>query len=956
MQPFEDEKPSPPTTTAIPKTPNPLTRILNRIFGDDRWKALLQNYKPVTSGQTTVATSVHSKQQQTEDALSQVQGFQTNQVSANNFQPYGSEVDSDSQFHTAHTSSSSVGDQRVENTYPGSHFYAKILNTSSSKDSGQRIPIHFIDVKTTTPAPNTPQPFFQQTFDNTQPLSSQMLDNNLGLSSTNEWVSSGNTAFDPNKINRQQQLYNPDSAFRSFITQTGSDLENNNQQSKYDADAANQQYMQLGLLHYPPGAASGQTEQGSQHSNGEYGTQPQFDPDALNHALIGSAFGGSGGNPQFGGSLNPLDMSPFHQPMSQSQTSESMKTIGLSHNTHLLQHKHNKMHNETSTDPSHSGSEPKVSSAQKQFGFIPGSLYPSRIQNSNDNYASRTLSGPSFLSSGGSNSPVSASGFDPNALNAAQALYNPNAMSWIKPRTSRHISGKLDEEDDHINISSTVPQRENNTAKISPTYTPSSSSNEKASDGFLGFDPNMINSKQGQSSFRPGQMMPSLSGGSRQNQQLSSGDFSSPYDPNSNTAMGINFNFQSLLGLPRDNPNSTNSGLGLGTSSGGSAMNAGNTFPASTNMNFNNMLGNTTSHRFAMSGFENAFGVGGFDPSAANSGTSGSSAGFGMSFGGNGFDPNAVNTPGFGIPSAQSGVANASNSGMNQNNFGGNGYPSMNGGGYGTGMYNANLINQQLIQNPYAETAPNVTGNSMASLLGVSPGGQTPASSYQSAFISAFDPSSVNQAVYDPNKFNTAHMNFDPLEMLSKNPGMDENVLQSASFDPNKANDQYSQINFSPMAMLGNSLGRNSSVVQGAATYNPASAGQASFIPSQIGMPVANGSSVHTSKNQPLFDPVQLMQQLMQGSGRFLPGSSGTEQMNFDPSAMFPPAMFSSTPRPHPTTTVASTTKSIPLTSPVTPLPTSTTPVYVTNSSTTTTIFTTTSWPSNSTKMSTRLP
>ena len=937
MQPFEDETPSPPTTTAIPKTPNPLTRILNRIFGDGRWKALLQNNKPVTTGPTTTATSVHSKQQQTEDTLSQVQGFQTNQVSANNFQSSGNKDDSGSQFYPAHTSSSSVGGHRIENKYPGSHFYANILNTSSVKDSGQRIPIQFIDVKTTTPAPNTPQPFSSKTFDNTQPLSSQTFDNNLGLSSNNEWVSSGNTAFDPNKINRQQQLYNPDSAFRSFITQTGSDPENNNQQSKYDADATNQQYMQLGLFHYPPGAASGQTEQGSQHSNGEYGTQPQFDPDALNHALIGSAFGGSGGNPQFGGSLNPLDMSPFHQPMSQSQTSESMKTLETSHNTHLLQHKHNKMHNETSTEPSHSGSEPKVSSAQKQFGFIPGSLYPSRIQNSNDNYASRTLSGPSFLSSGGSNSPVSASGFDPNALNAAQALYNPNAMSWIKPRTSRHISGKLDEEDDHINISSTVPQRANNTAKISPTYTPSSSSN----DGFLGFDPNLINSKQGQSSFRPGQMMPSLSGGSGQNQPLSSGDFSSPYDPNSNTAMGINFNFQSLLGLPRDNPNSTNSGLGLGTSSGGSVMNADNTFPASTNMNFNNMLGNTTSHGFAMSGFENAFGVGGFDASAANSGTSGSSASFGMSFGGNGFDPNAVNTPGFGIPSTQSGVTNASNSGMNQNSFGGTGYPSIHGGGYGTGMYNANLINQQLIQNPYAGTAPNVTGNSMASLLGVSPGGQAPASSYQSAFISAFDPSSVNQAVYDPNKFNTAHMNFDPLEMLSKNPGMDENVLQSASFDPNKANDQYTQINFSPMGMLDNSIGRNSSVFQGAATFDPASAGQASFIPSQMGMPVANGSSVHTSKNQPSFDPVQLMQQLMQDSGRFLPGSSGTEQMNFDPSAMFPPAIISSTPRPHPTITVASKTKSIPLTSPVTALPTSTTPVYATNTPTTTTIFTT---------------
>ena len=853
--------------------------------------------------------------------MSQIQGFHNYQISATLFQPKRNKTEiTAAQIHSL-SSNSLLGRSRVGNKSLGRHFHSKPSNhLSPQTESGQYIPGQSAVENSQTQAPSTGM---------SEQLSSQYFGNTFGMSADSGWSGSSGSSFNPNQINSQQQIFNPNSAFRSFVTQTGSNPENTKHQTTYDADATNVRYMQNGLLHYPPGVVSGQKEKDSQNPLNANGGTPQFNADALNHALMDSAYGRPGGNPQitpqFGNILNPLDLSPFHKPQSQPHSSESTKTSETSSSRQVEHEETGKqILYKTSQEQLNSNTESSPSTPENQFNFIPGSLFPSESHGSNKNLGSQPLSRPSFLSPSGNTQK--AAGFDPNAINAAQAVYNPNAMSWLTPRSEPNILTDFQIEDEPTNSSSPAPQSANTTVRETTTSMPvQSKETEKIAPP--GFDPNTINAKQGQSSFVPGQIAPMFHAGSgyNNNGQSTGPDYVTPYNPNSNLASGINFDIPSLLGINTANSSGTGSHVNFG--GGGAGMDMANFYPDSINMNFADMFGqkdNSSNLEFGMTGLGNSFTAGGFDPNAAAFGPSNGSynipGAYGMSVGGGGFDANAVNMPGFGSSQSQPGSTSgttSSNGGVTGNGFGGYGYPVMNGGGYGAGMFDANLINQNLMHTPFAAQSSNASGNIMDYFLGISQGGHnTGGGTYQSTFISAFDPSSVNQAVYDPDKFNNAHMNFDPLDMLSKTPGMDKDVLQSASFDPDKTNKEYTQINFSPVGMLGGSLGLNTS-------FDPASVGQASFIPSQTGMPSSKGPSNQVNQNQPLFDPVELMRQLMQDSGGFLPGSSGSQQMKFDPSSMFSQGMQSSTPQPQltytqtsrtSTTTATTSTKSAPST------------------------------------------
>ena len=889
FQPFENTL----ETTPTPTTASPLSLLLNRLFGGDGWKALLKDTKVSSHKPAHLAPTVSpSVQQQTEHKISQVQeGFYNNQVSAGVFQPGSTKEQSHAntpvleshQPLTGHTFTSRVGNKSV-----GSHSLTKTssdppVSTESAEYTENKVNNGNTNFKSATQAPN---------IGGLEQISPQYFGGDLGMSSGNGWVGSEETSFDPDKVNSPQRLYDPSSAFGSFVTQTGSDPENTKLPTSYDADAVNQRYMLTGVFRYPPGTMqSSQAGHGAQFSSSAYGGAQPFDADALNRALMSSALSGSKGpaqaGPPYNSEFNPAGVSPLHQsskpaflqPVSRTnpQTPSAQKLVTEKETVKHTPHKIGQVQSRPATEaPTTEAPKPK---AENKFSFIPGSLFPSGVQTSRDSSSVQQHSQPSFLVSGNAQrSP----GFDPDAINAAQASYNPNAINWIKPRSEPPIMDNYEMEDEMPNNNISLPS--NQSAQSVTTDTNPQNSGGQGPN-YAGFDPNIINADQGQSSFVPGQIAPQAygdSGGYGGRQQTFTESFAGygASNQNSQPISGSNFGVSANGTSPRYN------GLGFG-------MNSFN--PDSINMNFANMFGNKSNTGFGMSGSDSSFSSGSFGPnmaaagfgtaqSGSTNGTSGMYVGYGMGFSSGGFDPNAVNRPGYG----SSGGSNSSSSGADGNSFGGfGGYPSFYGGGYGAASYDPNLINQHFIHSPYGSQPSNSSGGSMNYFLGVSSGGSPGGgSSYQSPFISAFDPSSVNHAVYDPNKFNSAHMNFDPLEMLTKNPGMDKATLQSATFDPDKANNEYTQIKFSPVGMIASSIGLNKTVLN-SLTFDPSTAGQASFVPSQMGTPYSQPSGNITSHNQPIFDPVEVMRQLMQGSGGFRPGSSSPQQMNFDPSQMF---------------------------------------------------------------------
>ena len=859
-------------------TPIPLASLLNRIFGDDRWRALLKIPKSTNHKTTTPALPTTYPQDYKGSAVSPGQGFQNYQVSADNLFPFSTKKEHDGKTHVNKSDLPS----RVGNKSVGNHFSTEVPNIVPSASE------HHDNFGSDNGYPNYPSPDsvnnqpFQ--FSNTQTHASntgaqekqnQYFGGNMKIPSSTDWFSS--SSFDPDKVNSQAGLYNPNRAFDSFVTQTGSNKDNARLSTSYDADAVNQRYMQTGGVHFPPSMTqSGQTTKENQHSNDkyQYGSVTAFDADALNTALMNRLFVSPKGNTHLGKSQSGTQyhqgFSPFQKPQHVNypklQSSSGPPTVQqLMKNEETVKQPINKASHIQSSSvaktPNSQGKQPNA-----QFSFIPGRLSSGRTA---DSSYSRQYSRPSFLSL--SENSQSAPVFDPNALNAAQALYNPNALSWITLGHKRQLLYEVDDapsvtnasirsnltDAKSINKSSSDNLANNNASSIPVT---------KTDTAYAGFDPNLINAQQGQASFVPGQIAPHFFDGAGYssfqgiNQGQSAG-YVKPTDQDSNLAPGIGF------GMGGFNPDSVNT-------------------------NFANMFGNDSTLGLGISNNgANSMSLG-FGSFGTNAGISNGSDpyqmyGYGMSFGNNGFDANAVNMPG--AQHSIAGGSNASSGSLFDASFGGfGGFPAMNNGGYGASTYDANQVNQQLIQNPFASQTPNSTGNGMDYFLGVSTGGQNfgAGSSYQSPFISAFDPSSVNQAVYDPNKYNNAHINFDPLEMLSKNPGMDKATLQSASFDPDKANNAYTQINFSPVGMIASTLGLNTTVLNGA-TFDPSTAGQASFIPSQMGNPYTQSSSNQSSNNQPVFDPVEIMRQLMKDSSMFVPGTSGSQKVNFDPSSVF---------------------------------------------------------------------
>lgn len=162
------------------------------------------------------------------------------------------------------------------------------------------------------------------------------------------------------------------------------------------------------------------------------------------------------------------------------------------------------------------------------------------------------------------------------------------------------------------------------------------------------------------------------------------------------------------------------------------------------------------------------------------------------------FDPSSVNQAKMSFnTNQQMGMDGSSGSiGTNYNSF-----------------YDANKVNQNSFMNPLgkAQTNNNNISTGMfdnSQFLGhfdpnnvniesISNSGNKSQSGMEyTGFGRSFNPVEVNKAYFNPNEVNKERMNFNPSEMLEKNPGYNKDTAESYHFDPNKVNDIH--MNFIP--------------------------------------------------------------------------------------------------------------------------------------------------------------
>ncbi|KAH3857263.1 uncharacterized protein LOC127871355 [Dreissena polymorpha] len=692
--------------------------------------------------------------------------------------------------------------------------------------------------------------------------------------------------FDPNVVNSQQNAFSPNEAFKGFVTQTGSEPHGRGGNLNFNPDKVNQ-------MKDPDNSLAGSVSQTPQGTSGGYrfnayedAERPSFDATALNQALM--TFNKPNIQPE---AFFPNYRSNFVSAKAQAaQTSDKGVTHAPDANTTPKKAASTKATEAPSIQRNPSGM------------FVPGSLYSGGGGQNNffvdqQSGIGQIAGSPVFLRT----MPMGNQAFDPNLLNSGQSNFNPNAQSWI--RTRRETTKETDDNGNglttfpttaasQITVSPSVSpeamtlQSTTNTASVTATTekpittttitlnftshftTPATVISGKASEstttvataapvrGQSGFDPNELNAQQGQSSFIPGRL---TSGAVSEN-----AFGQSPVESSSNGGFNPN---QASFGSNTSNMGSGNGGF-------------------DPNSMFNMMskaMGNGSTSENGSSGSSFGIGLGtnsGFDPNSANTGfgSVGSGNYFGLTQNGNDSGSGALS--GYN-PYGSSG-------GFGANTFG-NAAAGSAGGDLYSSAFDPNKANQMAMSNPYVPDNDSDISQMIGYFLGGSSGGSggensgsgNSQSAYGSAFIGAFNPDTVNKMTFDPDAFNKAHLNFDPLEMLMSNPGMDKATLMAvgAKFDPDKINSAYSQQSFSPIDMLGRNPGMDKNVLSNL-KYDPNDSGT-------MNNSGVNGATSYNSGQQGAsFDPVDLMSRLMQGASAFYPGTSGAQQQNRDPSGM----------------------------------------------------------------------
>ncbi|XP_062619608.1 GATA zinc finger domain-containing protein 14-like [Saccostrea cucullata] len=150
------------------------------------------------------------------------------------------------------------------------------------------------------------------------------------------------------------------------------------------------------------------------------------------------------------------------------------------------------------------------------------------------------------------------------------------------------------------------------------------------------------------------------------------------------------------------------------------------------------------------------------------------------------------------------------------------------------GSFNPNSVNEGMMKDLLNSQA---NSNSSGNYFGMGMTGFD-----TSGYGGNFDPSSVNNAVFNPNEVNNIKMHFDPSEMLDKNPGYDTDKALAYKFNPNNINNM--QANFQPLFLQNNNVHEPTNSTHDPKT-NPYNG--ANFVPGLLG---------GGSKNEiPIFNP-----------------------------------------------------------------------------------------------------
>ncbi|XP_061173592.1 uncharacterized protein DDB_G0283357-like [Saccostrea echinata] len=148
------------------------------------------------------------------------------------------------------------------------------------------------------------------------------------------------------------------------------------------------------------------------------------------------------------------------------------------------------------------------------------------------------------------------------------------------------------------------------------------------------------------------------------------------------------------------------------------------------------------------------------------------------------------------------------------------------------GSFNPNSVNQGMMKDLLSSQAKS---NNSGNYFGIGMTGFD-----TSGYGGNFDPSSVNNAVFNPNEVNKIKMHFDPSEMLDKNPGYDTDKALAYKFNPNNINNM--QANFQPLFLQNNNGHESKNSTNDSKLYNGAN-----FVPGLLG---------GGSKNEiPIFNP-----------------------------------------------------------------------------------------------------
>jgi hypothetical protein len=152
------------------------------------------------------------------------------------------------------------------------------------------------------------------------------------------------------------------------------------------------------------------------------------------------------------------------------------------------------------------------------------------------------------------------------------------------------------------------------------------------------------------------------------------------------------------------------------------------------------------------------------------------------------------------------------------------------------GSFNPNTVNQGMMQNLLnSQSKDNSSGS--GNYFGMSMNGFD-----ISGYGGNFDPSSVNNAVFNPNEVNKVKMHFDPSAMLERNPGYDTDKALAYKFDPSNINSM--QMNFQPPYLQNNKQqGSGNKTV----SFKPKLDNGANFVPGLLGGGGNNGI--------PMFNP-----------------------------------------------------------------------------------------------------